>query len=148
MRHGEPQEGEKNVQIVHRIATVLRAFGNKGMLGITDVANVTGLPKSTTHRLVTALVNEGLLVQDEDNHKYALSLRVTALGASILSSHTVRRTARPILMELRDQTHESVHLAVLEGLEAVIIDTEDSYSFVSAVIVRGHHLPAHRVSTR
>ena len=147
MRHGEPQEGEKNVQIVHRIATVLRAFGNQGLLGITDLAHVTGLPKSTTHRLVTALVNEGLLVQDEDSHKYALSLRVTALGASILSSHTVRKTARPILMELRDQTRESVHLAVLEGMESVIIDTEDSYFFVRAVNVPGQHLPAHAVST-
>ena len=147
MRHGETLDGEKTVQIVHRIASVLLAFGNRGLLGITDVANATGLPKSTTHRLVTALVNEGLLVHDEDNHKYALSLRVTALGASILSSHIVRKAARPILMELRDQTHESVHLAVLEGLEAVIIDTEDSYFFVRAVNVPGQHLPAHAVST-
>src|SRR5947209_18116977 len=125
MRHGEPVDGEKTVQIVHRIASVLRAFGEQGVLGITDLAQATGLPKSTTHRVVTALVNEGLLVQDEDSHKYALSLRVTALVASILSSHTVRKSARPILVELRDQTHESVHLAVLEGLEAVIIDTEE-----------------------
>src|SRR5215471_7525041 len=147
MRHGEPLEGEKSVQIVHRIATVLRAFGNQGLLGITELANVTGLPKSTIHRLVTALVNEGLLVQDEDSHKYALSLRVTALGASILSSHTVRKVARPILMDLRDETHESVHLAVLESMEAVIIDTEDSYFFVRAVNVPGQHLPAHAVST-
>src|SRR5947199_7718114 len=147
MRHGETLEGETTVQIVHRIAAVLRAFGNKGFLGITDLAHVTGLPKSTTHRLVTALVNEGLLVQDEDSHKYALSLRITALGASILSSHTVRKTARPILMELRDQTRESVHLAVLEGMESVIIDTEDSYFFVRAVNVPGQHLPAHAVST-
>ncbi|HXZ04286.1 MAG TPA: IclR family transcriptional regulator [Ktedonobacteraceae bacterium] len=147
MRHGEPLEGEKSVQIVHRIATVLRAFGNQGLLGITDLAHVTGLPKSTTHRLVNALMNEGLLVQDEDSHKYALSLRVTALGASILSSHTVRKAARPILMELRDQTRESVHLAVLEGMESVIIDTEDSYFFVRAVNVPGQHFPAHAVST-
>jgi IclR family transcriptional regulator, KDG regulon repressor len=147
MRHGEPLEGEKTVQIVQRIARVLRAFNNQGLLGITDLASATGLPKSTTHRLVTALVNEGLLVQDEDSHKYALSLHVTALGASILSSHTVRKVARPMLMELRDQTRESVHLAVLEGMEAVIIDTEDSYFVVRAVNVPGQHLPAHAVST-
>jgi DNA-binding IclR family transcriptional regulator len=59
----------------------------------------------------------------------------------------VRKVARPILMELRDQTHESVHLAVLEGMEAVIIDNEDSYFFVRAVNVPGQHLPAHAVST-
>ena len=147
MRHGEPIEGETTVHIVHRVASVLRAFSNQRLLGITDLSAATGLPKSTTHRLVTALVNEGLLVQDEDSHKYALSLRVTALGASILNSHIVRKSARPILMELRDQTHESVHLAVLEGMEAVVIDTEDSYFFVRAVNVPGQHLPAHAVST-
>lgn len=149
MRHGEPLDGEKTVQIVHRVARVLHAFGSQGQgpMGITDLANATGLPKSTTHRLVTALVNEGLLIQDEDSHKYALSLRITALGANILSSHTVRKAARPILMELRDATRESVHLAVLEGMEAVIIDTEDSYFFVRAVNVPGQHLPAHAVST-
>ncbi|HVB72352.1 MAG TPA: IclR family transcriptional regulator [Ktedonobacteraceae bacterium] len=147
MRHGVPVEGEATVQIVHRVASVLRAFGDQRLLGITDLSSVTGLPKSTTHRLVTALVNEGLLVQDEDSHKYSLSLRVTALGASILNSHTVRKSARPILMELRDQTRESVHLAVLEGMEAVIIDTEDSYFFVRAVNVPGQHLPAHAIST-
>jgi DNA-binding IclR family transcriptional regulator len=149
MRHGEPLEGEKTVQIVHRIALVLHAFGlhGQGPLGITDLARATGLPKSTTHRLVTALVSEGLLIQDEDNHKYALSLRITALGATILSSHTVRKAARSTMMELRDQTHEAVHLAVLEGMEAVIIDTEDSYVFVRAVTVPGQYLPAHAVST-
>ncbi len=149
MRHGEPLDGEKTVQIVHRIARVLHAFGQHGQgpLGITDLANITGLPKSTIHRLVTALVGEGLLIQDEDSHKYALSLRITALGASILSSHAVRKAARPILMELRDHTRESVHLAVLEGMEAVIIDAEDSYFFVRTVNVPGQYLPAHAVST-
>lgn len=149
MRHGEPLDGEKTVQIVHRIARVLHAFGQHGQgpLGITDLATTTGLPKSTIHRLVTALVGEGLLIQDEDSHKYALSLRVTALGASILGSHVVRKAARPILMELRDQTRESVHLAVLEGMEAVIIATEDAYFFVRAVNVPGQYLPAHAVST-
>lgn len=53
MRHGEPLDGEKTVQIVHRIARVLHAFAQhgQGSLGITDLANATGLPKSTTHRL-------------------------------------------------------------------------------------------------
>jgi DNA-binding IclR family transcriptional regulator len=72
---------------------------------------------------------------------------VAELSAGLLSSNTVRRVARPMLLELRDQTHESVHLAVLEQLDAVIIDTEDSYYFVREVNVPGHRLPAHAVST-
>jgi DNA-binding IclR family transcriptional regulator len=145
MRHSNNDEA--TVQIVHRVAQVLGAFSGRGRAGITDLAVATGLPKSTVHRLVTALVREGLLTQDEDSHKYALSLRVAQLSAGILSAHTVRRIARPILMELRDRTHESVHLAVLEDFEAVIIDTEDSYYFVREVNVPGQRLPAHAVST-
>jgi IclR family KDG regulon transcriptional repressor len=145
MRHGE--DGHTTVQIVHRVARILRAFDGRGLVGITDLTRTTGLPKSTVHRLVSALVHEGLLVQDEDSHKYTLSLRIAQLGAGILSAHAIRRVARPILMALRDETHESVHLAVLENLEAVIIDTEDSYYFVRVVNVPGQRLPAHAVST-
>jgi IclR family KDG regulon transcriptional repressor len=144
MRHGE---GNGTVQTVRRVASVFSAFQSRGLLRITELAALTGLPKSTVHRIVNALVAEGLLVQDEDSHKYQLSLRVAELGAGLLSTNSVRRAARPILLELRDQTHESVHLAVLEHLDAVIIDTVDSYYFVREVNVPGQHLPAHAVST-
>jgi DNA-binding IclR family transcriptional regulator len=144
MRHGE---SNGTVQTVRRVASVFSAFQSRGLLRITELADITGLPKSTVHRIVSALVAEGLLVQDEDSHKYQLSLRVAELGAGLLSSNTIRRVARPILMDLRDQTHESVHLAVLEHLDVVIIDTEDSYYFVREVNVPGQHLPAHAVST-
>lgn len=144
MRHGE---SSGTVQTVRRVASVFSAFQSRGLLRITELAELTGLPKSTVHRIVSALVAEGLLVQDEDSHKYQLSLRVAELGAGLLSANSVRRSARPILLELRDQTHESVHLAVLEHLDAVIIDTVDSYYFVREVNVPGQHLPAHAVST-
>ncbi len=144
MRHGETNG---TVQTVRRVASVFSAFQNRGLLRITELAELTGLPKSTVHRIVSALVAEGLLVQDEDSHKYQLSLRVAELGAGLLSTNSVRRAARPILMDLRDKTHESVHLAVLEHLDVVIIDTEDSYYFVREVNVPGQHLPAHAVST-
>ncbi len=144
MRHGE---SNGTVQTVRRVASIFSAFQNRSSLRITELAELTSLPKSTVHRIVSALVAEGLLIQDEDSHKYQLSLRVAELGAGLLGAHTVRRVARPILMELRDQTHESVHLAVLEHLDVVIIDTEDSYYFVREVNVPGQHLPAHAVST-
>ncbi len=145
MRHGDSSAGA--VQTVRRVATVLSAFQSRSMLRITELAEMTSLPKSTVHRIVTALVDEGLLMQDEDSHKYRLSLRVAELSAGLLSANTVRRVARPILMELRDQTHESVHLAVLEHMDVVVIDTEDSYYFVREVNVPGQYLPAHAVST-
>lgn len=146
MRHGTGVQNT-TVQTVHRVAVVLSAFQGRSLLRITELAELTGLPKSTLHRILGALVAEGLVVQDEDSHKYQLSFRVAELSAGMLSTNMVRRVARPILLELRDQTHESVHLAVLEQLDAVIIDTEDSYYFVREVNIPGQRLPAHAVST-
>ena len=77
MRHGEPLDGEKTVQIVHRIACVLRAFGEQRLFGITDLANATGLPKSTTHRLVTALVNEGLFYREQGKGTFVSERKIT-----------------------------------------------------------------------
>jgi IclR family KDG regulon transcriptional repressor len=146
MRHGASTQNS-TVQTVHRVAAVLSAFQGCGLLRLTELSELTGLPKSTLHRILGALMDEGLVVQDEDSHKYQLSFRVAALSAGMLSSNMVRRVARPILLELRDQTHESVHLAVLEHLDVVIIDTEDSYYFVREVNIPGQRLPAHAVST-
>ena len=101
MRHGEfavvgtASNGEKTVQIVHRIACVLRAFGNQGLLGITDLANTTGLPKSTTHRLVTALVNEGLfltallVVHDNTHREQAVRAVFAAVGLAPIRDEAV-----------------------------------------------------------
>lgn len=146
MRHGEPLEGEKTVQVVQRIARVLGAFGEQTSLGITELAHATGLPKSTTHRLVNALVNEGLLLQQPHSHKYSLSLRIAALSASILSSHLVRKVARPKLLELHELVHETIQLAVLEGPHAVIIDSQEPYFSIRTSTTPGLHLPAYAVA--
>lgn len=145
MRHGS--QPSYPAQTVRRVAQLLKAFEGRSTVGISELTVRTGLPRSSIHRIVSALVSEGLVVQDEDSRKYSLSLGVVELGASILRSNVIRRVSRPILMELRDETGESVHLGVLDHSHVVIIDTEDSYYFVREVNVPGQRLPCHAVST-
>ena len=58
-RSAEPQGG---VQVIARVGQVLRALDgeNKG-LSLAQLANRIGLPRSTVHRIVTALAAEGMV---------------------------------------------------------------------------------------
>lgn len=145
MRHGPVQGG--TTQTVRRVVQILKAFDGSRTLGIADLAGRTGVPRSSVHRIVRALVDEELLTQDADSRRYELSLGVAELGAGTLRANGVRTASRPVLLETRSRTNESVHLGVLERLDVVIIDTADSHYFVREVTVPGQRLPAHAVST-
>ena len=146
MRHG-PAPGGGTTQTVRRVVQILKAFDGSHTLGIADLASRTGVPRSSVHRIVRALVEEELLTQDADSRRYERSLGVAELGAGTLRANGIRNASRPVLLETRSRTNESVHLGVLEHLDVVIIDTADSHYFVREVTVPGQRLPAHAVST-
>jgi len=59
------------------------------------------------------LAAEGFLEQNPDNGRYRLGLALFALGAMVRRRMDVSNEARPLLGQLRDKTHEAVHLAIL-----------------------------------
>lgn len=91
------------------------------VLGIAEIADELGMSRSTTHRYVTTLVALGFLEQVEER-KYRLGLRVTDLGMSVLNATGLKEHARPYLEELRRLVSFSVSLAVLDGSEVVLVD--------------------------
>jgi len=82
-------------------------------LGITTLAQRMGLAKSTIHRLTSTLVSEGFLEQNLSNDRYRLGLSLFGLGTLVRRRMDVSTEALEHLHKLRDQTCETVHLAVL-----------------------------------
>ncbi|HWC24256.1 MAG TPA: IclR family transcriptional regulator [Flexivirga sp.] len=64
-------------QAIDRALAVLGRFEGDRALGLTDLATESGLPLSTTHRIVGALCRNGYLVRDAD--AYRVGPRVQAL---------------------------------------------------------------------
>jgi DNA-binding IclR family transcriptional regulator len=65
--------------LVERIAALFGAFGAKDVgVPVAELARRTGLPRSTTHRLVDQLVAAGLL--ERDGSAVTLGLRMFELG--------------------------------------------------------------------
>ena len=81
-------------------------------LGISQLAAKLGLAKSTVHRLATTLLVAGMLEQNTETGKYRLGLAVFQLGALVRRKLDISAAAKPCLMRLREQTDETVQLAV------------------------------------
>ena len=90
-------------------------------LALGDIARMTGLDKSATHRMLATLVAAGYVRQAEDSRRYSLSYRVVSLSRNLLADDEVVRLARETLETISAETGEGVHLAVLDGMETVLV---------------------------
>ena len=128
--------------VLERAMSILDAFGpDRTDLGVSELARRSGLAKSTTHRLVAEMVRLGLLEQAGTSVR--LGMHLFELGQLVPRQRTLKEAALPFLEDLRQATHNNVHLAVLEGVEVVyleILRVRDSQPLPSRV---GGRMPAH-----
>ena len=105
---------------VRRTLDVLAAFdGSRTVLGVSEVAVRAGVPKSTAHRLLNVMSQQGF-VRREGN-RYRLGERLFELGARALESRGLRERAIPFMAELHHATLETIHLAVLRGNQVLYV---------------------------
>jgi IclR family acetate operon transcriptional repressor len=135
--------GTPGAVAVHRAASVLRCFaGEEAELRLSDIARRTGLSPSTTHRLLTALVESGLLARDEGTDRYGLGPVLALIGARAARDAGLHR-AVGVLHGLTSATGESATLAVRSGDAALVIATSSSPHRLRFDHAAGTRLPLH-----
>ncbi|RKP52160.1 IclR family transcriptional regulator [Trinickia fusca] len=87
-----------------------------------ELAELTGIPKPTVSRITATLVGAGFLFQLPDSERFVLTAAVLELSNGFLRNFDIRTRARPFLVELAERTSLSVHLAVRDRLDMVVID--------------------------
>jgi IclR family acetate operon transcriptional repressor len=107
--------------VLARGVALLAAFtADDNDLGVSEMSRRTGLSKSTAHRLALELVESGLF--ERTGTRFRLGMRLFELGQLAPRQRGLRQLATPIMSDLREATHETVHLAVLEGFEVVYVE--------------------------
>jgi DNA-binding IclR family transcriptional regulator len=89
--------------------------------GVREVAEKLKMAKSSTHDLMASLAKLGFLNKTQDN-RYRLGWRLVTLSEVLLSTTELRQEARPVMDELAARYQETIHLAVLDGTQAVYLD--------------------------
>jgi len=117
----------RGVQSIDRAARILCCFdSHHPELGISDIARMTKLSTSTTHRLLGALQDNRLVRQTRDR-RYALGPLLVQLARGGALSITVREAALPAMRRLRDEVDETIGLHVLLPThERAVIDQVES----------------------
>jgi IclR family transcriptional regulator, acetate operon repressor len=135
--------GTAPTSVLGRAALVMAAFDdNARTLGVSALSNLTGLPKSTTHRLVSELTELRILDREPDGSSYRLGRWLFELGEMVPMYRSLSEAALPVMEDLRDATHQRVHLAVLNGVDVVYVAILGSgRAHVSSRI--GGRLPSH-----
>lgn len=135
-----------SIQSVKRAFDVLGALGD-GPLGVTEVADRAGLPKSTAARVLATLVGEGAVEQVPGDTSYRLGPRLITLSAGFSLTRSLAAIARSTLIDLAQTSGEAAGLAMPDGDLVHYIDQVDT---VQPVLVRdwtGARIPLHAVSS-
>lgn len=120
--------GEDGLKSFAKAVRVLECFSTRARsLTLGGISARTGLPKATAHRLVTALRDVGMLEQDHERAGYRLGLKLFELGNIVLANLELHREARPFVAQLSRVSGHSVHLAVFDGRQAVVIHRADPH---------------------
>ncbi|MGH1472639.1 MAG: IclR family transcriptional regulator [Cellvibrionaceae bacterium] len=126
--NGLPREkGEdtdrKFIEALARGLDVLRAFQpGDGFLGNQEIAQRTGLPKSSVSRFTYTLTKLGYLTYSDRLEKYQLGSGVLALGYAYVSNLSIRQVARPLMAELAENSGTAVGLAGRDRLDMIYIE--------------------------
>ena len=129
--------------MISKVVSLLDAFGPAAPeLSLGELAQITGLPMSTTYRLASELVAWGGL-ERADGTGYRIGMRLWELGALAPRGGTLREVALPYMQDLYEATRENVHLAVRDGREALYVDTIAGRGAVAVRSRRGGRLPLH-----
>jgi DNA-binding IclR family transcriptional regulator len=132
---------ETGIQVIARAGEILRLLA-KTEQGTTlrSLADATGLPRSTVHRIVVALAGENLVVWDPGRGVAELGLGLISLALS--RRQRLRDAVRPYIEALMRRVDETVDLVVLRGETVVFVDQVMAHQLlvVSAI---GAVLPVH-----
>ncbi|UVJ39227.1 IclR family transcriptional regulator [Arthrobacter sp. CJ23] len=98
--------------------------GTRGGSTVTELAELTGTDKSSVSRLVTALVDLGMLARLE-SRRIVLTGRVLNLAQGFQKQYTLGEIARPFLDELCHSVDETVILTIRQGDYSVSVEQVD-----------------------
>src|SRR5689334_6926782 len=116
----DPARGGRRT-VASKVVAILHAF-RPAMpeMSLNELATRTGLAPSTPYRHANELVELGVL-EHGDKGGYRIGLLLWEVGSLARRGLALRELAAPYMLDLYEATHENVHLAVLDGYEALYI---------------------------
>jgi len=110
----------------HKMALILDSFSrSKPVMSVGELADITGLPRTTVHRIVSSLRDIGLLDQNGRRRGYRLGMKLFHYGSSVLKSLDTPARAHPYLVKLQQLTGEIIHFHMFDGEQMTCVERQE-----------------------
>ena len=134
---------EPGRSVTSRALGLLDAFDSTSpRLSLSEIAERSGTPLATAHRLLAELADWGALVRRSDG-RYEIGRKLWDLGLLAPVQLELRQVAAPFLLDVHTTIRDTVHLAVRDGLSALYIERISGRESVPVVSQVGSRLPLH-----
>jgi DNA-binding IclR family transcriptional regulator len=135
--------GAPGRSVTSRALGLLDAFDSSSpRLSLSDIAERSGTPLTTAHRLLAELTDWGALVRRGDG-RYEVGRKLWDLGLLAPVQMELRQVAAPFLLDVHTTIRDTVHLAVRDRLSALYVDRISGRDSVPVVSQVGSRLPLH-----
>jgi len=112
-------------------------------LSVRELSELTALPRPTVYRLLAVLSDAGLIRQSSSGHTFKLGMTLVSIAHRALDQTDIRDIAHEHLLKLRDETGETVHLAVYSNGAMLYVDNIESHERVRMKCSLGTTVPMH-----
>jgi IclR family transcriptional regulator, acetate operon repressor len=128
--------------VIGRAFRVIGAFdGEHSELSLATLAERTGLPKPSIHRLAAQLISLGIL--ERTRYGYQLGIALFEFGGLVPRQRRLREIAIPFMEDLYEATHETIHFGVLEETDVIYLERISGRNSVQLPTFSGGRLPAY-----
>jgi DNA-binding IclR family transcriptional regulator len=142
-RSARQRQAERySIGAVENALVLLRALAEQDVLGLGEAAELAGVSKSTAYRLLATLEVAGLAERLPESG-YRAGVEAMRLASRLLAGLDVRTVALPALKRLRDETGETVNLAILRDSSLVYVEILESPAAFRMADVPGSVVPIH-----
>jgi DNA-binding IclR family transcriptional regulator len=142
--HGVVPSDRPPVESVDRALALIQILSRSGSgLSLDELTQTSGLPKSSLHRTLAALKRRGFATQQRETGRYFLGAEMLRTAFDFHERLDVRALLRPLLVRLRDECNETVHVGVLDGGDVVYLDKLESSHPIKMTSAIGGRNPAH-----
>ena len=108
------------------VAKALAAHPDEKGVSISELSKKCELPLSTMHRLLQAMMKQGMVEQDEHLKTYKLGMVWLEYGLQVYDTIDYVSKIRPELEKLCKEVEESIYLSKPFGIDSMVVERIDS----------------------
>lgn len=127
-----------------RLFSLLELIASKDQfVSLQGLAEETGTPKPTLHRMLQQLEGADLLVRQSDGRHYGTGVRLRRLAEDLLLNATQYGARHAVLSALVAEIGEACNLTTLSGNEVIYLDRAETPEPLRFYLRPGSRVPAH-----